>query len=60
MQPFLLTLLPPEHRMHQRAVGVALAAAKKQAAGDPGDGNGLTPNYLRLSQAERERLEKMK
>ena len=53
-------VLPPEHRMHQRAVGVALAAAKKAAAGDPGDGNALSPNYLRLSQAERERLEKMK
>ncbi len=51
-------VLPPEHRMHQRAVGVALAAEKKQAAGDPGDGNALTPNYLRLSQAERERLER--
>ena len=51
-------ILPPEHRMHQRAVGVALLAAKKIDAGEPGDGNGLTPNYLRLSQAERERLEK--
>ena len=51
-------VLPPEHRMHQRAVGVALAAAKKLAAGESGDGNALTPNYLRLSQAERERLEK--
>ena len=50
---------PPEHRMHQRAVGVALLAEKKQAAGDSGDGNALTPNYLRLSQAERERAEKM-
>ena len=52
-------VLPPEHRMHQRASGVALAAAKKIAAGDPGDGAALTPNYLRLSQAERERAEKM-
>ena len=52
-------ILPPEHRMHQRAVGVALLAEKKQAAGDSGDGNALTPNYLRLSQAERERAEKM-
>ena len=52
-------ILPPEHRMHQRAVGVALAAEKKQAAGEPGDGNALSPNYLRLSQAERERAEKM-
>ncbi len=51
-------VLPPEHRMHQRATGVALVAAKKIAAGDTGDGGALTPNYLRLSQAERERLEK--
>ena len=51
-------VLPPEHKMHQRAVGVGLAAIKKIAAGDSGDGNALTPNYLRLSQAERERLER--
>ena len=37
-------VLPPEHRMHQRASGVAI----------------LSPNYLRLSQAERERLEREK
>lgn len=53
-------VLPPEHRMHQRAAGVAILAAKKIAAGEPGDGNALTPNYLRLSQAERERMEKLK
>ena len=52
-------VLPPEHRMHQRAVGVALLAEKKYAAGEPGDGNALMPNYLRLSQAERERMEKL-
>ena len=52
-------VLPPEHRLHQRATGVALLAAKKIAAGEPGDGNALTPNYLRLSQAERERAERM-
>ena len=52
-------VLPPEHRLHQRASGVALAAAEKIAAKDPGDGAALTPNYLRLSQAERERMEKM-
>ena len=51
-------VLPPEHRLHQRATGVALLAAKKIARGEAGDGNALTPNYLRLSQAERERLEK--
>ena len=53
-------VLPPEHRMHQRADGVALLAAQKIAAGEPGDANALTPNYLRLSQAERERMEKLK
>ena len=51
-------VMPPEHKLHQRAVGVGLAAIKEMTAGDPGDANGLTPNYLRLSQAERERLEK--
>ena len=51
-------VLPPEHRMHQRATGVALAAAKKLAAGESCDGAALVPNYLRLSQAERERLER--
>ena len=53
-------VLPPEHRQHQRAVGVALLAAKMIAAGETGDGNALSPNYLRLSQAERERLERDK
>ena len=53
-------ILPPEHRMHQRAVGVALLTEQKQSAGEAGDGNALSPNYLRLSQAERERAEKMK
>ena len=35
------------------------AAAEKIAAGDSGDGAALTPNYLRLSQAERMRKERM-
>ena len=48
--------LPPEHRRHQRAAGVGLAAWQKIQAGQPGDGAALAPNYLRLSQAERERL----
>ena len=51
-------VLPPEHRMHQRAAGVGLAAAGMIAAGLPGNGAELTPNYLRLSQAERERMER--
>jgi tRNA threonylcarbamoyladenosine biosynthesis protein TsaB len=51
-------VLPPEHRMHQRACGVALLATAQLARGETCDGAALTPNYLRLSQAERERLEK--
>ena len=53
-------VLPPEHRMHQRAVGVAILAEQKASAGQSGNGAALQPNYLRLSQAERERLEKCK
>ena len=53
-------VLPPEHRMHQRASGVALGAEAMAKAGEPGDANALTPNYLRLSQAERERAERLK
>ena len=53
-------ILPPEHRMHQRAAGVALAAMEMIARGESGDANAMTPNYLRLSQAERERAERMK
>ena len=52
-------ILPPEHRIHQRAVGVAILAEAKAAGGESGDAATLTPNYLRLSQAERERAEKM-
>ena len=51
-------ILPPEHRRHQRAVGVALLAEAKARAGETGDANALSPNYLRLSQAERERMER--
>ena len=51
-------VLPPEHRMHQRAVGVALLAATQAAQGIAPTGAALTPNYLRLSQAEREKLER--
>ena len=49
-------VLPPEHRLHQRASGVALAAEAQIRQGIPGNGAELTPNYLRMSQAERERL----
>ena len=51
-------ILPPEHRMHQRAAGVAMVAEKMLARGETCDAARLNPNYLRLSQAERERLEK--
>lgn len=52
-------VLPPEHRMHQRAAGVALEAARMIASGECTDAGQLVPNYLRLSQAERERNERM-
>lgn len=56
--PELNLRLPPEHRQHQRALGVGLAALEQYRAEDPGDAAALAPNYLRLSQAERERLER--
>ena len=52
-------ILPPEHRQHQRASGVALAALAAMERGENADGAALQPNYLRLSQAERERMEKL-
>ena len=51
-------VLPAEHRIHQRGAGVALAALEQIRAGQVGDAAALEPNYLRLSQAEREKLEK--
>ena len=51
-------IAPAEHRMHQRAAGVALVAAEQIAAGAICDAESLQPNYLRLSQAEREKLER--
>ena len=53
-------ILPPEHRQHQRASGVALAAIEAMDRGESTDGAALQPNYLRMSQAERERLERTK
>ena len=52
--------LAPEHLRYQRASGVALCAHRQILDGVPGDAQSLTPNYLRLSQAERERLERIK
>jgi len=49
-------VLPPEHKLHQRAVGVGLAALAQIRRGESTDAATLTPNYLRLSQAEREKL----
>lgn len=48
-------ILAPEHIRMQRASGVALAAEQQLLAGGSYDPATLEPNYLRLSQAERER-----
>ena len=39
---------------------MALAAIEALARGESTDAAALQPNYLRMSQAERERLERMK
>ena len=54
-----LCLLHESHRQ-QRASGVALAAFAAAAGGVRENPATVTPNYLRLSQAERERLERDK
>ena len=51
-------ILSPEWKQHQRAVGVGIAAMNAISRGENGDAAALAPNYLRLSQAERERLER--
>ena len=51
--------LLPAHLCQQHASGVALAADRKMAAGEDASALLLTPNYLRLSQAERTRMEKL-
>ena len=51
-------VMPAEHRTHQRAVGVAILVVQQAEAGNAPTGAELTPNYLRLSQAEREKLER--
>lgn len=53
-------VFPPAHLEFQRAGGVALAAYPLALAGRLTDPEKLIPNYLRLSQAERERQEKLK
>ena len=52
--------LAPEHLRQQRASGVAVCAQAMLLAGENFDGGTVTPNYLRLSQAERERNERLK
>lgn len=52
--------LPPAHLEMQRASGVAMAAERLAQKGELTEPGALQPNYLRLSQAERERLEKLK
>ena len=46
----------PQNLVYQSAWGVAMAALDKT----PGTADDLLPVYLRLSQAERERQERMK
>lgn len=50
---------PPIHLEMQRASGVAIAAEAMAEMGEFTAPEQLVPNYLRLSQAERERLEKL-
>ena len=47
--------LLPEQLRQQHASGVALCAMARIEAGDPGDAAALSPNYLRMAQAERTR-----
>lgn len=59
LEQYLPNLIyPPKHLEMQRAAGVAMVA--EAMAGEMTSAQALVPNYLRLSQAERERLEKMK
>lgn len=48
-----------EHLKMQRASGVALVAERLLLAGGEFSGAALVPNYLRLSQAERERAQRL-
>lgn len=51
-------VMPPKHLEMQRASGVAMAATVLVAENGTVASSELVPNYLRLSQAERQRLEK--
>lgn len=48
-------ICPSEQTMHQRAKGVGMTAWLAICKGETTDAATLTPNYLRLSQAEREK-----
>ncbi len=50
--------LAPPHLRYQSAWGVARAALERARAGETVSGSELAANYLRMSQAERERLER--
>ena len=50
--------MAPADRQYQTAAGVAFAAEEMARRGQIISGRELVPAYLRLSQAERERLEK--
>ncbi|MCD8085657.1 MAG: tRNA (adenosine(37)-N6)-threonylcarbamoyltransferase complex dimerization subunit type 1 TsaB [Clostridiales bacterium] len=52
-------VLAPENLRHQRAWGVARAAIRFLETGQPCSGAALEARYLRLSQAERERRERL-
>ena len=61
--PGLSVTVPEDEERFQRADGVALAAWRAQSGGAADgvsitDANGLTLNYLRLAQAEREKRER--
>ena len=53
-------ILAPEQTRMQRASGVALLARAALLSGAEASGAALTPDYLRLSQAERERAERLR
>ena len=53
-------ILTPQNIRFQHAYGTAAAAAKKIASGDIMSAKALMPTYLRLPQAERERLAREK
>lgn len=52
--------LAPANQRYQRASSVAMIAAEKADMGETISAAALMPSYLRLSQAERERMEKQK